>query len=170
MAIETQEHPFWYLEPFEGESISHYLGQFRRQEVVSISSPSSLGRALGLGTAVSRWEKFRFNPFPAQRELEAIAQLFGISVDKLAQLFPPQEERIKLEPIRLCAACYAEAPYHRIRWQFQSMQGCEKHRLRLLSRCPACEEPFPVPALWIEKSCKRCGMMFKTMAKRQISY
>lgn len=170
MAVETQEHPFWYLEPFEGESISHYLGRFRRQEVVSISSPSSLSQALGLGTVLPRWEKFRFNPFPSQGELEAVAQLLGISVAKLAQLFPPQGEPIKLEPVRLCAACYLEEPYHRIRWQFQSTAGCPKHRLRLLSRCPACEEPFPIPALWVDGKCKRCGMLFKTMAKKQRSY
>lgn len=47
METEAPQHPPWYLEPFEGESISHYFGRFRRQEIISVSAPGSLGRAAG---------------------------------------------------------------------------------------------------------------------------
>ena len=166
---ETQ-HPLLYLPPYEGESISHYLGRFRRHEVVSVSAPSSLSQAIGLGSALTRWEKFRFNPFPKREELETLGKLTGVDTDRLTQMLPPKGERIKLDPIRLCAACYREAPYHRIEWQFQSTAGCDRHRLRLLAKCPGCEEPFLIPALWVMGKCQRCGMPFKTMAKRQKPY
>jgi hypothetical protein len=77
---------------------------------------------------------------------------------------------MKLEPIRLCAACYKEQPYHRLEWQFQSTKGCDRHKLRLLSKCPSCEERFAVPAEWVEGKCKKCGMKFESMAKKQKFY
>ncbi len=30
-------------------------------------------------------------------------------------------EVMKCEPIRVCGACYAESPCHRIEWQFKSV-------------------------------------------------
>jgi hypothetical protein len=169
MVAESDSRPLWYLEPYPGESISHYFGRFRRQELVSISAPDSLSKAAGIGSVLARWEKFRFNPFPTQEELEAIGKLIGLDVERLWQMLSPRGERMKLEPIRLCAACYTEAPYHRLEWQFQSSVGCGHHGLRLLSRCPGCEQPFPIPALWVKGECGRCGMPFRSMAKRQIS-
>ncbi|MEH2321719.1 hypothetical protein [Nostoc sp.] len=62
---------------------------------------------------------------------------------------------MKLEPIRLCAACYAEKSYHRLEWQFKSIGGCDRHKLRSLSECPF---------LYIRKLnvafCKRCRNCF----------
>ncbi len=43
---------------------------------------------------------------------------------------------------------YGESPCYRMEWQFKSTAGCEKHRLRLLSKCPRCGARFKVPALW----------------------
>jgi TniQ len=157
----------WHVEPYEGESISHYFGRYRREETVSISSPSRLSQEAGLGIALTRWEKFRFNPFPTREELEAIGKLIGLDAERLFQMLPPKGERMKLEPIRLCAACYADAPYHRIEWQFQSTAGCECHQLRLLSKCPGCEKSFPIPALWVKGECQRCRMTFRTMVSWQ---
>ncbi|MHC5730122.1 MAG: TniQ family protein, partial [Nostoc sp.] len=115
-------------------------------------------------------EKFRFNPFPSQKELEAIAKLIGLDVDRIAQMLPPKGEKMKMEPIRLCAACYAEQAYHRLEWQFQSTVGCERHKLRLLSECPYCKERFAIPALWEKGECKKCHALFRSMAKRQKAY
>jgi TniQ len=157
----------WHIEPYEGESISHYFGRYRREETVSISSPSRLSQEAGLGIALARWEKFRFNPFPTEEELETIGKLIGLDAERLFQMLPPKGERMKLEPIRLCAACYAEAPYHRIEWQFQSTAGCEVHQLRLLSKCPECEELFTIPAWWVKGECQRCRMPFNRMMRWQ---
>ena len=77
---------------------------------------------------------------------------------------------MKLELIRLCAACYSDRPYHQLEWQFQSTAGCDRHRLRLLSQCPSCEELFGVPAEWVEGKCKKCGMKFSSMVKKQKPY
>jgi hypothetical protein len=47
------------VEPFEGESLSHYLGRFRRQNHLT---PGGLGTMAGVGAVVTRWEKFHLNP------------------------------------------------------------------------------------------------------------
>jgi DNA-directed RNA polymerase subunit RPC12/RpoP len=168
METEAPQHLPWYLEPFEGESISHYFGRFRRQEIISASTPGSLGKAAGIGTALSRWEKFRFNPRPTQKELEAMSKLIGVEVKKLRALCPPIGEAMVHRSTRLCAVCYLEAPYHRIKWQFQSTKACEKHELPLISRCPGCEEKLPLPSEWNDGRCPQCGMKFTSMKKRQI--
>ncbi|MBH8566941.1 hypothetical protein I8748_33160 [Nostoc sp. CENA67] len=41
---------------------------------------------------------------------------------------------MKSRPIRLCGACYAEVPYHRIEWQFKDKMKCDRHQLPLLTR------------------------------------
>jgi hypothetical protein len=168
METEAPQNPPWYLEPFEGESISHYFGRFRRQEIVNISAPGSLSRKAGIGTALSRWEKFRFNPRPTRKELEAMSKLIGVEVSKLEALCPPNGVAMVHRSTRLCAVCYREAPYHRIKWQFQSTEGCQKHELPLVSRCPACDEKLPLPSEWHEGKCQRCGMKFTSMKKRQL--
>ncbi|MBT9315113.1 TniQ family protein [Leptothoe spongobia] len=165
-----EQRPAWYLEPFEGESVSHYFGRFRRQPAVSISNPARLSRLAKMGPVLSRWEQFYFNPPPTQTELEAIAKLISLDVEKLMALFPPSGERTLHRSTRLCAACYRDAPYHRMEWQFQSVAGCEKHRLRLLSRCPACDTKIALPRDWELGACKQCGMKFVSMVKRQKCY
>jgi hypothetical protein len=35
------------------------------------------------------------------------------------EMLPSQGMTMKPRPIRLCAACYAESPFHRIEWQFK---------------------------------------------------
>lgn len=169
MANEEFSLPRWYPEPYEGESIASYLVRFRSQEVAQISSPSSFSKAIGLGITLARWEKFRFNPFPSEEEIATFCSAVGLDVEKLVAMLPPKGERMKLEPIRLCIACYAEAPYHRLKWQFQSTAGCDKHQLRLLSKCPGCERPFSIPQLIQVGKCA-CGMYFKSMVKYQKSF
>lgn len=49
-------------------------------------------------------------------------------------------------------------------------EPCDRHKLRLLSKCPVCEKPFPIPALWVEGHCRRCFTSFAEMAKYQKHY
>ncbi|XHX77921.1 MAG: TniQ family protein [Stenomitos frigidus ULC029] len=166
---ETDEVSPWIakVEPYEGESISHYFGRFRRYELNSISAPTGLSVAAGLGFALSRWEKFRFNPFPDRKELAAMGKLVGLEVDRLLAMCPPKGTPSVNRSTRLCGACYAEAPYHRIAWQLEATEGCDRHQLRLISRCPACDEKIPLPVEWVEGKCQKCGMKFQSMAKKQ---
>lgn len=109
MEIQTEQSFPWQIQPYQGESISHYLGRVRRADAVSASSASGLSKALGLGIALARWEKFRFNPYPSRVELEALDELVRLGVDRLIELFPPEDEPIRLQPIRFCPACYVES-------------------------------------------------------------
>ncbi|MGD1929909.1 MAG: TniQ family protein [Leptolyngbyaceae cyanobacterium] len=167
---DSQEKPSWYLEPFEGESASHYFGRFRRQPEVNMSSAASLSRLAKMGPVLFKWEHFYFNPPPKRMEIEAIAKLISLDMEKLEAMLPPPGEHVVHRSTRLCATCYREAPYHRMMWQFQSVAGCEKHRLRLLSRCPGCSTKIPLPNEWEAGACKQCGMKFRSMMKRQKPY
>ena len=95
---------------------------------------------------VGRWEKLYLNPFPTQKELEALADVVMVDADRLAQMLPPKGVTMQPRPILLCAVCYAENPYHRIEWQFKERWGCDRHQLPLLGKCINCETPFPIPA------------------------
>nr|WP_313936981.1 TniQ family protein [Anabaena azotica] len=114
---------------------------------------------------MARWEKFRFNPPPSRQQLEALAKVLGVDADRLAQMLPPAGVGMKMEPIRLCGACYAESPCHKIEWQLKITQGCELHNLRLLSECPNCGARFKIPALWVNGCCHRCFLPFAEMVK-----
>jgi transcriptional regulator with XRE-family HTH domain len=164
--METEEiQPWWFLiEPFEGESISHFLGRFRRTNELS---QSGLGSISGLGAAISRWEKFRFNPPPNQQQLEMLAHVVGLEADRLMKMLAPKEVGMKLSPIRLCAACYIENPCHRVEWQFKQTDRCHVHQLRLLSECPNCKARFQIPALWVDAWCTRCFLPFADMKQSQ---
>jgi hypothetical protein len=152
------------VEPLEGESLSHFLGRFRRANELT---PTRLGKAAGIGAVIARWEKFRFNPPPSQQQLEALAKVVGVQTDRLVQMLPPKGVGMNLEPIRLCGACYAEEPCHRMEWQFKQTVGCSHHQLRLLSECPNCGARFKIPALWIEGICQRCFTTFAQMTEYQ---
>ena len=167
-----QKRQLWLtrVEPYEGESISHFLGRFRREKGNKFSAASGLGEVAGLGAVLARWEKFYFNPFPARQELEALAAVVEVDADRLREMLPPPGVGMKHSPIRLCCRCYAESPCHKIEWQFKVTVGCDRHKLRLLSKCPVCEKPFPIPALWVEGHCPRCFTPFAEMAKYQKHY
>jgi transcriptional regulator with XRE-family HTH domain len=164
MEVSALQPWLFRVEPFEGESLSHFLGRFRRANDLT---PSGLAKAAGLGGAIARWEKFRFNPPPSRQQLEALAMVVGVEADRLVQMLPPAGVGMKMEPIRLCAACYAESPCHKIEWQFKGMQRCDRHQLSLLSECCNCGARFKVPALWVDGWCQRCFMGFGEMTKYQ---
>lgn len=165
------ERPIGYLEPFDGESISHYLGRYRRQPIVSVSSPISLGLATQCGSIYYRWEKLYFNPRLTSEEITLVCSVIGLEEDALIKLLPASNESVRIKPIRFCAACYQEHPWHLMRWQYKSCQGCEHHQVKLLYACPACSQPFPIPAHWSERmKCMRCNFTFSRMWKKQRSW
>jgi len=163
-------HPPWYIEPYEGESVSHYFGRLKRSEIYSINRNHLLSKKMGVGYVLPYWEKFLFNPPPNHRQFQKISKFIGLTIDKVEALFPPTGIRTVNRSTRVCCACYREAPYHRTEWQYESTTGCDKHQLRLLSRCPSCDEKFAYPNEWDIGACKRCGMKFVSMAKRQKPY
>jgi hypothetical protein len=155
------------IEPFDGESLSHFLGRFRR---LNHLSPSALGDLAGVGAVIARWERFHLNPFPSDAEFAAVADVVGVKVDRIKEMLASEGVKMKCEPIRLCAACYQEEPYHRLEWQYQSTGGCDVHRLRLLSKCRNCQAKFPIPALWKDGCCTRCKLPFGAMLEWQKLY
>ncbi len=109
--LEVEIEPWLFpVEPLLGESISHFLGRFRRANELTVSM---MGRITGLGGAIARWEKFRFNPPPSDLELEKLAKVVGVDAARLREMLP-QGAGMKLSPIRLCGACYQEVPCHRM--------------------------------------------------------
>lgn len=124
----------------------------------------------GIGAVIARWERFHFNPRPSQQELEAIASVVEVDAERLAEMLPPVGVSMQHERIRLCGACYAETPCHQIKWQFKETAGCDRHHLRLLSKCPKCEARFKIPALWEFGVCHRCTTPFAEMVNYQKSF
>ena len=82
---------------------------------------------------------------------------------------------MKQEPIRLCGACYAESPCHKMEWPFKTVRGCvsavpakqARHHLCWLLECPNCGARFKVPALSVDSRCQRCLMGFGERANWQ---
>lgn len=163
---ENEEIQPWLfvVEPYPGESLSHFLGRFRRENELS---PSGLGREAGIGAVVARWEKFHLNPFPSWQELEALASVVQVNAERLREMLPPQGIKMKHQPIRLCGACYAQVPCHRIEWQFKTILVCKLHKLHLHTECPNCKAKFKIPALWSDGHCQRCFMTFGKMSQYQ---
>ncbi|MFN7415696.1 MAG: hypothetical protein ACK5RT_17730 [Dolichospermum sp.] len=60
-----------------------------------------------------------------------------------------------------------ETPCHQIKLQLKETGGCDRHNLRLLSKCPNCDARFKIPALWELGVCQRCLMTFTEMAESQ---
>jgi hypothetical protein len=166
---QNNHEQFWLtkVEPYSGESISHFLGRFRRARGNRFSTASGLGQVVGLGAVLVRWEKFYFNPFPTQQELEALANIVMVDVERIKQMFPPQGTTMKCKPTLLCAACYQENPYHRLEWQFKDKRGCDRHKVRFLSKCINCGTFFPIPSQWEIGKCRHCRLPFAKMARHQ---
>lgn len=157
-----------YVEPLEHESISHYLGRLRRFKANRLPSAYALGQAAGIGAVTARWEKLYFNPFPTEEELMAIARLINPDPSRFQDVLPDREMTLQPRPIRLCGACYADVPCHRMEWQHKDVVAvCSRHKLCLLERCPSCKLPFQIPALWTDGKCDRCQMRFTSMIKYQ---
>ncbi len=169
MSNEIYNFEAWIntLEPLPGESISHFLGRFERANLLT---GYQIGKEAGVGAIVTRWKKLYLNPFPTQQELEALAKFIEVEVEKITQTLPLKGITMKPRPIKLCAACYAEEPCHRIEWQYKEKMKCDRHQLGLLTKCTNCETPFPIPADWELGVCTHCSLPFAKMVKRQKRY
>ncbi|BAQ63846.1 TniQ family protein [Geminocystis sp. NIES-3709] len=157
MDLQIQNWLF-ILVPYEGESISHFLGRFRRANSLSCGG---LGQATGLYSAIARWEKFRFNPPPSLKQLEKLSEIVQVEMATLQTMFPSAP--MKMTPIRICSACYGENPYHQMSWQYKEIYRCDRHNLNILSECPNCAARFKFPNLWFEGFCHRCFTPFEQM-------
>jgi hypothetical protein len=163
MEFEQSHQWHFQLEPFDGESFSHFLGRYC---VVNCITPNALAQHITAGAvAIGRWRKLRYTPSPSEKQLQRLAEITGASQAALKALLP--QEPMQIGTIRLCAACYGEEPYHRSHWQYKATQYCERHGLTLLARCPCCKCPFPIPAEWAAGICLRCGIAFADMADFQ---
>ncbi len=80
MDRENQQPQRFAVELLEGESLSHFLGRFRRANSLTTTA---LGKITGLGGVVGRWEKLYLNPFPSRQELEALADVVMVDADRL---------------------------------------------------------------------------------------
>ncbi|MCY7273411.1 MAG: hypothetical protein LH702_06620 [Phormidesmis sp. CAN_BIN44] len=56
--------------------------------------------------------KFLLNPLPAPAEMAKLGNLIDLEIERLVQMFPPENRPSNPRPIRLCAACYGEASCH----------------------------------------------------------
>ena len=154
------------VEPYPGESISHFLGRFER---ANVWTTYQIGRVTGIKAGVSRWKKLYLKPlFPTSQELELLAEIVEVSADRLAQMLPSSDQAMKPpKTVCLCAACYIDTPCHLIEWQFKGVNACDRHGLFLLSKCPKCKKSFNVPAEWEEGACSRRGKSFSQMVVHQ---
>lgn len=165
--MESTQAAQWHfrLEPFAGESFSHFLGRYCAANCIA---PNTLAKHIEAGSvAVGRWRKLRYNPPPSERHLQRLAEVTGVSQEQLLAMLP--QEPMQIGTIRLCAACYEDEPYHRTYWQYKSTQFCDRHYLTLLARCPSCKASFPIPAEWDAGICLRCGTAFRDMSTFQRS-
>jgi hypothetical protein len=107
----------WLLavEPYAGESLSHFLGRARSRNHLTANG---LGKLASIGAVVARWERFHLNPYPTQAQFESLGELLNLSTERLWAMLPHKGEGMQCEPIRLCGACYEESPCHRIEWQY----------------------------------------------------
>lgn len=146
------------VKAYNGESLGHFLGRFRRANELS---HKAIADHLGVRVQwVQAWEtpSLRRNPTPLHRM--ALSKLTEVDAKQLAKMLPPSDLHLQT---RLCPACYAEAPIHRVAWQQKGVDRCLRHQLGLLSQCPECETSFRTPALWEEGCCERCGLGFNEM-------
>ncbi|MDJ0898098.1 MAG: hypothetical protein QNJ55_04750 [Xenococcus sp. MO_188.B8] len=101
------------------------------------------------------------------QQFQAWADVVGVDSLRLRAMLPPKGTGMKCAPIRLCGACYGEVPCHRMEWQYKSVWKCDKHQLKLISKCLNCRAKFKMPALWEHGCCHWCRLSFEAIAKYQ---
>lgn len=152
------------VEAHPEESLGHFLGRFRRANVLS---HKALAEHLGIRVEwVQLWEVPSRRCNPTELQQIALSKLVEVLPAAIAQMLPPPDLHLGT---RLCAACYAETPIHRRLWQKSGKEECDRHGLKLLSACPSCQSSFRLPALWEDESCHRCGLPFSQMQPYQES-
>jgi transcriptional regulator with XRE-family HTH domain len=141
------------------ESLGHFLGRFRRLNHLKSSDLSAI---LGLRyRTVSYWETPSRRRIPAPKDLEALSRLTGVDAAQLRLMLSP-DDALFLRT-RLCALCYAEAPFHKVTWQDTRISKCDRHQCELLCECPRCGSDFQLPSYWADGQCDRCYLPFTEM-------
>ena len=166
-SIDQRQQPWLFqVEPYPEESFGHFLGRFRRANLLRSSHLSAL---LGVSFhTVSYWETPSRRRTPGEKELKHLSQLLGIEEKRLRAMWTPQGKQVNWQT-RLCAQCYVEVPYHKLTWQRANISHCERHQQQLLRACPRCRNDFLLPVNWEKGQCDRCGLSFKEMALYQNS-
>jgi transcriptional regulator with XRE-family HTH domain len=150
--------------PHADESLGHFLGRFRRANVLS---HRAIAEHLGVReTWVQDWEIPSRQRKPTELQRIALSKLVEVSPKQLAKMLPSIPLHLQT---RLCAVCYAETPVHQAGWQRAGNLLCNRHALRLLSACPVCKTGFRTPALWDDGCCEQCGLLFSQMQPHQQS-
>lgn len=161
--MNSYQRQGWVFQVVPGtdESLGHYLSRFRQANCLG---HKTLAEELQVPTKlVSDWEVPSRRRVPDSAQLERLSQLVGISMEQLRQMFPPQSMHLQT---RLCPACYAQEPVHRVTWQQSGVDQCDRHQVLLLSACPMCGTGFRTPALWHNEPCHGCGLPFEQMVSR----
>ena len=47
------------------------------------------------------------------------------------------------------------------------IRGCDRHKVRFLSKCINCSTSFLIPSQWEVGECQHCGLQFEKMARQQ---
>ncbi len=143
---------------YEGESLGHFLGRFRRANALS---HKAMADHLGIRVEwVKAWDSPSLRRNPTNLQLLALSKLVDVECEQLTTMVPSPELHLQT---RLCPACYAETPIHRAAWQEAGVECCDRHPLRLLSSCPVCKTGFRTPALWDDDRCESCRFPFSQM-------
>lgn len=153
------------VDPYPDESFGHFLGRFRRANHLSCSHLSSL---IGLRPyMVSYWEMPSRRRRPNAAALNILSDLTGVEVARLRLMLLPEETQLYFLT-RLCALCYAEAPFHQLTWQMAGIPYCDRHHRQLLTACPRCKNAFQLPVYWQVGACEYCHLPFAEMASDQL--
>jgi len=144
------------VKAYDGESLGHFLGRFRRANALS---HKVIADHLGVRVEwVKAWESPSLRRNPTNLQLLALSKLVDVDCEPLAKMLPPHDLHLQT---RRCPVCYAEAPIHRVSWQQKGLDWCDRHGLRLLSSCPVCQTSFRTPALWDNDRCETCKLPFR---------
>lgn len=159
---ESSAQPWLFqVEPYPDESFGHFLGRFRRANHLSSAHLSAM---LGQRSyTVAYWETPSRRRRPSMADLKQLAQWTGVDIPRLQVMWSSPGTALHW-PTRLCPQCYAEAPWHCLRWQLANRSACEEHQRPLLSGCPRCQSVFQLPSYWVAGVCDGCLLSFADMA------
>ena len=160
MMETTNESWIFQIAPLPGESMGHYLGRFRRANSLS---QSGLAELVMLEVRLLRGLEMPSlgQPLNASQS-KKLCWFLRLSETELFGMMPPERTQLHLAT-RLCPRCYADRPIHCRGWQQAGVEKCDRHAVRLLSACPACDTAFRIPALWENGCCEQCWLPFQEM-------
>lgn len=173
------------LEPEPDELLSSWL---HRLALAQGLPPLAFGSALGLGGGA--WSA-RLDLAPRAALLDQLARRTGLAAAAIAKLsfrdfgaralllpmrttVPPRHSgRWRATWLQACPSCLAEDqnPYFRRAWRLATTIFCPRHAMRLIDRCPACQQalvPFDQAALAPQHFCAHCGFDLRRAAAPRV--